>query len=204
MRNLGAPMAQRVELQSARPISELRCPPATELMWQPPPKDRHPVAPALKGRSAALQYCLHRSAPRESCQTRNLGKTPKPERFISVAECCCRYRTRRTDHVAWGTGPAGRPHRPTQAGLCDARSLSKGCLLSPDTGVDSPQAGVQENRCNARRYLTSPVPLWPLAVASTPYVRREGNSYPARNVDNEKDEQKGSKNAATNIHLLPH
>jgi len=132
-------MAQRVELQSARPISELRCPPATELMWQPPPKDRHPVAPALKGRSAALQYCLHRSAPRESCQTRNLGKTPKPERFISVAECCCRYRTRRTDHVAWGTGPAGRPHRPTQAGLCDARSLSKGCLLSPDTGVDSPQ-----------------------------------------------------------------
>ena len=32
-------------------------------------------------------------------------------------------------------------------------------------------------------------------------MRREDNSYPAREVDNEKNEQKGSKNAATNIHL---
>jgi hypothetical protein len=41
-----------------------------------------------------------------------------------------------------------------------------------------------------------------LAAASTRYVRREGESYPAREVDNEKNEQKGPKNAATNIHLI--
>jgi hypothetical protein len=41
-----------------------------------------------------------------------------------------------------------------------------------------------------------------LAAASTWYVRRESNSYPAHEVHNEKNKQKGSKNAATNIHLI--
>ena len=52
------------------------------------------------------------------------------------------------------------------------------------------------------RYIASPVPVGMLAAASTRYVRREGDSYPACEVDNEKDEQKGPKNAATNIHLI--
>jgi hypothetical protein len=51
------------------------------------------------------------------------------------------------------------------------------------------------------RYIASPVPLGMLAAASTPYVRQGGDSYPAREVDNEKNEQEGPKNAATNIHF---
>ena len=52
------------------------------------------------------------------------------------------------------------------------------------------------------RYLASPVPVGMLAAASTRYGRREGDSYPPCEVDNEKNEQKGAKNAATNIHLI--
>jgi hypothetical protein len=37
---------------------------------------------------------------------------------------------------------------------------------------------------------------------SATYLRREGNSDPANDVDDEKNEQKCSKNAATNIHLI--
>jgi hypothetical protein len=51
-------------------------------------------------------------------------------------------------------------------------------------------------------YIASPVPAGMLAAASRLYVRREDDSDPAREVDNEKNEQKGPKNAATNIHLI--
>src|ERR1700680_2741952 len=115
LRNLAAPMAQRVGLQSVRPISELRCPPATELMWPPPPKDRHPVAPELKGHSAAFHYCRHRSAPRESCRTRNLGKAPNqnasfrsPNVVVSIESTvlATRHRPRGVGH---------RTRRPTES-----------------------------------------------------------------------------------------
>jgi hypothetical protein len=39
------------------------------------------------------------------------------------------------------------------------------------------------------------------SFSSTPYLRQQGHSDPAHHVDDEKNEQKGSKNAATNIHL---
>ena len=50
-------------------------------------------------------------------------------------------------------------------------------------------------------YIVLPAPLWTLAVASTPCVHRKDTSYSAYQVHNEKNEQNGSKKAATNIHF---
>jgi hypothetical protein len=75
-------------------------------------------------------------------------------------------------------------------------------------GIHTKQAshqfvGVNQDKVPGR-YIAAPVPVGMLAAASTRDVRREADSYPAREVDNEKNEQKGPENAATNIHLILH
>jgi hypothetical protein len=173
---------------------------ATGLMRPPVPKDRHQVAPALKGHLAAFHCCRHQSAPVESRQTRTPAKTPNryvsfrsPNAVVSI------------DHTVLGT-PRGtetacQPSRLIQTARGNSRGLPKSCPRSSQTRVWITAGTCLENRGSASRYIVSPVPFRTLAAASTLCVRRKDNSYSAREVHDDKNEQNGSKNAATNIHF---
>ena len=175
---------------------------ATGLMRLPLPTDRHPVAPALKGHLAAFHCCRHRSAPVESRQTRSRAKIlnryasfRSPNAVVSIEHTL--------SGAPWGTQTACQSSRSTQTARGNSRSVSKGCLRSPDRDWLTSER-CPEDQGGASCYIVSPAPLWALAVASTPYVRREDNSYSARQVHDDKNEQNGSKNATTNIHLILH
>ena len=131
------------------------------------------------------------------------SENTEPVRFISITESSCLYRTLSTGRTAWGTETACQPSRSTQTARGNSRSLSKKAACSlPRRGFGSPQTGVRETGAALVATLSRQCHFghWRLP----PYARREDNSYSAREVHDDKNEQNGSKNAATNIHLNLH
>jgi hypothetical protein len=103
--------------------------------------------------------------------------------------------------------PMPRPdiERGVASSACTKRSKMSGSCrrcagtlarLRPNQSLISDKA--------VRRYIVSLADLWTLTVASRADVPGKRSSYSAHEIDNEKNDKKGSKNAAADIHVSLH